>query len=131
MDQINHLDRLPMAISDDERAFFTRLGARIAELRRTRDITQVQLAETLGVSQQTINSYEVGRRRVPVSLLPQIAETLAASLEELIGKKDLQPAKRGPAGKLQQQIERIQQLPRSKQRFVIEMLDTVLAQQGR
>jgi hypothetical protein len=33
--------------------------------------------------------------------------------------------------KLQQQIERIQQLARSKQRFVIEMLDTVLAQAGR
>jgi hypothetical protein len=51
--------------------------------------------------------------------------------EELIGKKDVQPAKRGPAPKLQQQIERIQRLPRSKQRFVIEMLDTVLAQASR
>jgi hypothetical protein len=43
----------------------------------------------------------------------------------------VQPAKRGPAPKPQQQIERIQQLPRSKQRFVIEMLDTVLAQASR
>ncbi len=57
--------------------------------------------------------------------------TLAVSLEELIGKKDVQPAKRGPAPKLQQQIERIQRLPRAKQRFVIEMLDTVLAQASR
>ncbi|MGC2460436.1 MAG: hypothetical protein WA446_05570 [Steroidobacteraceae bacterium] len=68
---------------------------------------------------------------MPVSLLAQIAETLTVSLEELIGKKDVQPAKRGPAPKLQQQIERIQRLPRSKQRFVIEMLDTVLARQSR
>jgi hypothetical protein len=74
---------------------------------------------------------EVGRRRVPVSLLAQIAETLTVSLEELIGKKDVQPAKRGPAPKLQQQIERTQRLPRSKQRFVMQMLDTVLAQQSR
>jgi hypothetical protein len=59
------------------------------------------------------------------------AETRAVSLEELIGKKDVQPAKRGPAPKLQQQIERIQRLPRAKQRFVIEMLDTVLAQASR
>ncbi len=41
-----------------------------------------------------IASYEVGRRRVPVSLLPQIAGMLAVSLEQLIGKKDVQPAKR-------------------------------------
>jgi hypothetical protein len=40
------------------------------------------------------------------------------------------PAKRRPAPKLQQ-IERIQKLPRAKQRFVMEMLDTVIQQAGR
>jgi transcriptional regulator with XRE-family HTH domain len=119
-----------VAISQDERAFFAQLGARVAELRKTQNITQVQLAETLGVSQQTVNAYEMGHRRIPVSSLPVLAHTLAVSLEELIGTS--QPAKkRGPAPKLQQQIERIQRLPRAKQRFVMEMLDTVLAQQGR
>ncbi len=78
-----------------------------------------------------VASYEVGRRRVPVSLLPRIAEVLAASVETLIGKSDTTPSKRGPAPKLQQQIERIQRLPRAKQRFVMEMIDTVLAQQNR
>jgi hypothetical protein len=32
---------------------------------------------------------------------------------------------------LQQQIERIQKLPRSQQRFVMEMIDTVIAQASR
>jgi len=118
-------------MTHDETVFFKQLGARIAALRKDQGMTQVQLAELLGLTQQMVASYEVGRRRVPVSLLAQIAETLTVSLEELIGKKDVQPAKRGPAPKLQQQIERIQRLPRSKQRFVIEMLDTVLAQQSR
>jgi DNA-binding XRE family transcriptional regulator len=36
-------------------------------------ITQMQLAETLGVSQQTMNAYEMGHRRVPVSALPRLA----------------------------------------------------------
>jgi transcriptional regulator with XRE-family HTH domain len=118
-------------MTHDEKVFFQQLGARIAALRKDQSMTQVQLAGILQLTQQMIASYEVGRRRVPVSLLPQIAETLAVSLEELIGKKDVQPAKRGPAPKLQQQIERIQRLPRAKQRFVIEMLDTVLAQASR
>ena len=130
MDPINRLDRLPMAISDDERAFFTRLGARIAELRRTQDITQVQLAETLGVSQQTINSYEVGRRRVPVSALPTLARTLGVSLEALIGEK-APPAKRGPVPQLQQKIERLTSLPKAQQKLVLQMLDGVLAQASR
>ena len=34
-----------VAISQEERAFFVELGARIAQLRKSADITQVQLAE--------------------------------------------------------------------------------------
>jgi transcriptional regulator with XRE-family HTH domain len=118
-------------MTHDEKLFFKQLGARIAALRKDQAMTQVQLAAALELTQQMVASYEVGRRRVPVSLLPQIAETLTVSLDELIGKKNVQPAKRGPAPKLQQQIERIQQLPRTQQRFVMQMLDTVIAQASR
>jgi transcriptional regulator with XRE-family HTH domain len=125
------LERYHMAISANERAFFERLGTRVAELRRTQNITQVEMAATLGVSQQTINSYEVGRRRIPVSALPTLARSLAVSLEELFGGDASATKKRGPAPKLQQQIERIQQLPRTQQRFVMQMLDTVIARGSR
>jgi transcriptional regulator with XRE-family HTH domain len=120
---------IPM--TQDEKLFFKALGARIAELRRTHGLTQVQLAETLELTQQMIASYEIGRRRVPVSLLPALAHALAVSVEALIGQKEAAPGKRGPAPKLQQQMERIQRLPKAKQRFVMEMIDTVLAQQDR
>ena len=125
------LERYHMAISANERAFFERLGTRVAELRRTQNITQVEMAATLGVSQQAINSYEVGRSRIPVSALPTLARSLAVSLEELFGDDAAAAKKRGPAPKLQQQIERIQQLPRTQQRFVMQMLDTVIAQASR
>jgi hypothetical protein len=78
-----------------------------------------------------VASYEVGRRRVPVSLLPTLAQVLAVSLDVLIGQKEASPGKRGPAPKLLQQMERIQRLPKAKQRFVMEMIDTVLTQQDR
>ena len=76
---------LPM--TQDEKQFFKALGARIAELRKARGLAQVQLVETLELSQQMIASYEVGRRRVPVSLLPAIAHALAVSVEALIGER--------------------------------------------
>jgi len=41
-----------VAISPDDRAFFQALGTRIAQLRKEQNITQVQLAETLDISQQ-------------------------------------------------------------------------------
>jgi transcriptional regulator with XRE-family HTH domain len=115
-----------VAISKDERAFFKRFGARVAELRKEREITQMQLAEHLGISQQTVNAYETGYRRIPVSALPPLAKFLGVTL---VGETT-QTRKRGPAPKLQRQLEQISQLPRAKQRFVIEMLDTVLQQAG-
>ncbi|WKD48896.1 helix-turn-helix domain-containing protein [Microbulbifer spongiae] len=63
-----------MAIPTDEHAFLVQLGAHIAEQRKTQEITQIQMAEALGVSQQTVNSYEVARRQIPVSALPVLAK---------------------------------------------------------
>jgi transcriptional regulator with XRE-family HTH domain len=118
----------PVTASD--RGFYRALGQRVAAARKASGITQVQLAETLGIAQQTLAHYELGRLRVAVALLPPLAKALGVTVEELMGE-ETPSAKRGPAPKLQQQIERIQQLPRAKQRFVMQMLDTVLAQQSR
>jgi len=117
-----------MTISTEERDFFVTLGDRIATLRRAYSITQTQLAEALGVSQQTVQAYEVGRRRIPVSALPVVANTLSVSLEELFGESNHAKNKRGPISRLQQQVDAISQLPKTQQRFVSQMLDTVLAQ---
>jgi transcriptional regulator with XRE-family HTH domain len=119
-----------MAISQDERAFFVQLGARIAELRKGADITQVQLAEFLGVSQQTVNAYEAGHRRMAISALPRLARLLGVSIEELIGEP-AKPGKRGPTPIWQQKIERLSRLPKTQQKVVMEMLDGLLAQAGR
>lgn len=117
-------------MTQDEKAFFKQLGARIAELRKSAGITQVQLAETVGVSQQTVASWEVGRRGVPVATLPVLARALSVSIENLIGEKAA-PAKRGPTPQLQQKIERLSRLPKTQQKVVMEMLDGLLAQAGR
>lgn len=131
MPQLHHPAPATVAISTEERAFFIAFGERIAALRKTHGITQVQLAETLGVSQQAITAYETGQRRVPISMLPLLADTLDTSIEELIGTPAKRRAsKRGPASKLQQQLERISALPKPQQRFVMQMIDTVLQQHG-
>lgn len=117
-------------MTQDEKAFFRQLGTRIAEFRKSAAITQVQLAETLSVSQQTVASWEVGRRGMPVSMLPALARALSVSVEGLIDQK-APPGKRGPAPQIQQKIERLTRLPKAKQRLVMEILDGVLAQASR
>jgi transcriptional regulator with XRE-family HTH domain len=117
-------------VTASDRGFYRALGQRLAEARKASSLTQTQLAEQLGIAQQTLAHYEMGRLRVAVALMPPLAKSLGITVEDLMGE-EAPPAKRGPAPKLQQQIERIQRLPKSQQRFVMQMLDTVLAQQSR
>jgi transcriptional regulator with XRE-family HTH domain len=125
-----HNPCVPVAISNEERAFFIAFGERLAALRKDQGLTQVQLAELLEVSQQAITAYENGQRRVPISALPLLARTLGVTVETLIGEH-AKTGKRGPAPKLQQQLEQVSQLPKAQQKFVSQMLDTVLQQAGR
>jgi transcriptional regulator with XRE-family HTH domain len=119
----------PMAVSDDERAFYVALGQRIATLRKAQGLTQVQLAEHLGVAQQTLAHYEAGRLRLLAGALPTLAERLGVGIEELIGYESKRSAgKRGPVPKLQQQLEQLNRLPKTKQRMVSQLIDSVLQQ---
>lgn len=52
------------------------------------------------------------------------------SVDELLDSDNKKPTKRGPMSKLQKQLEQVSSLPRSKQKFVIEMIDTVIQQQA-
>ena len=119
----------PMAVTD--KAFYVQLGQRIAAARKAAGLTQVQLAEALGIAQQTLAHYEGGKLRVAVALLPPLARHLGLGVDELIGTPTRRNGKRGPAPRFQQQIERLSTLPQSKQRLVMQMLDGVIAQAGR
>jgi transcriptional regulator with XRE-family HTH domain len=115
-------------MTQDEKDYFKVLGARVAQLRRDQALTQVQLAEALGISQQMVASYEVGRRRIPVSMLQALAQALSVDIDGLLGDAAKARAKRGPAPVLARHMERISALPKTQQKFVIQVLESVLAQ---
>jgi len=116
-------------ITEDDKTFYQQLGERVTRLRKEQHITQVQLAKILGISQQHVASFESGRRKIPASMLPALSKLLDISIENLLGVTEAKP-KRGPVSVLNRQVEQIRQLPRTKQKFVMEMLDTVIKQQG-
>jgi transcriptional regulator with XRE-family HTH domain len=116
------------AMTQDEKDYFKVLGARVAQLRKEQALTQVQLAEALGISQQMVASYEVGRRRIPVSMLQALAQALSVDIDGLLGDTAKARGKRGPAPVLARHMERISALPKTQQKFVIQVLESVLAQ---
>jgi transcriptional regulator with XRE-family HTH domain len=118
-----------VAVTD--KAFYVQLGQRITEARKAQGLTQTQVADALGIAQQTLAHYEGGKLRVAVALLPPLAQTLGVSVEELVGTPSKRAGKRGPTPKMQQQIERLSTLPKAQQQLVLKMLDGVLNQSSR
>ncbi len=117
---------LDLIMTNDEE-FFIELGERIRDLRKERHMTQGELAKQLGVTQALIASYELATRNIPIRKLISIAEILGVSFEEIIGHTKHRRLKRGPASKIEQRLLKIEQLPKSEQKFLIKMLDNALA----
>lgn len=85
-----------ITVTPDEEGFYKALGERIAELRRERDMTQQQLADALGLSQKTVGHYEVGRIRLQVAMLPDLADCLGVSISALLDPLRKSVGKRKP-----------------------------------
>ena len=115
-------------VNSQEKQFFKALGAYIAQARKAQGLTQQEVADQLGIVQQTYAGYEAGNVRFPASILPILGQILNLTPDELLGFGAKPKLKRGPASRLDRQIDCIRQLPRTKQTFVMEMLDTVIAQ---
>jgi len=60
-----------------------------------------------------------------------LARTLFTSLYELMAEVGHVPRKHGPVAQIQQHLERIRQLPKPRQRAVRDVIEALLAQQGR
>ena len=125
------LSKWTYIMASQDNSFYQVMGKRIAGFRKAQDMTQTQLANALGIAQQTMAHYEGGRLRIPVALLPMLATLLAVSVDELIGEPaKATQGKRGPTPRLQRQVELINQLPRARQKLVMEVLDAVIQQQA-
>lgn len=123
------IDQVSTTMDAGEAKLLRELGERIAEARKAQRMTQVQLADALGIAQQTLAHYETGRIRIQIATLAAMAQVLRFSIDDMLMGRTPRRARRGPASKLEQQLDAIAQLPKAKQRFVIDMLDTVLAQE--
>lgn len=127
----SQVDSMAGSMAPDEQQFLKALGARITQLRKEQGMSQQTVADALEVAQQTYAHYEVGRIRMPVSLLPELAQLFGVTTDDLLGRKNGAAGKRGPTPKLQQQIERLSHLPKAKQKVVMEMIEGVLSQASR
>ena len=107
------------------------IGARVAAARKAAGMSQVQLAEALGIPQSTVSFYECGEGDLPSSLLVLLADVLGVGMHDLLGIEESGPRKPGPKGYLQERFEAVREMPRKDQQFVVKFLDQVLDDYGR
>ena len=98
---------------------------RLVELRKSRQLTQVQLAEKIGVSKATIGYYESAAKNPKLDTIFKLAEFFGVPPEELI-TENLPNAKPGPESKIDQQVKRIKSLSPAKQRMIVSIVEAAL-----
>ncbi|MBQ8313538.1 MAG: helix-turn-helix transcriptional regulator [Clostridia bacterium] len=63
-----------------------RIGRTIAQLRRDRNMTQMQLADEMNVSFQAVSNWERGQSMPDISKLPELAELFGVTIDQLLGR---------------------------------------------
>ena len=66
-----------------------KMGKFIAELRKDKNMTQVELANKLGITDRAISKWENGRGMPDLSLLKPLCEILGISINELLSGEKL------------------------------------------
>lgn len=103
------------------------IGKRIAAMRKKRGITQVELAEAIGISQKLISSYEVGRITLSAEMLLRIATALKGSADEILGlAKDVELVADSPSLKIMRRLLKIEQMPANQQKALLKNIDMFL-----
>ena len=104
----------------------TPFGERLFRLREKKGLSQKEMSQKIGITQQ---AYAVWERK-PTALKPEqlvsISTILETSLDELFGLQTPAKSKTGPAGKLQRVLEEANQLPRHHQNKIAEVVEGML-----
>ena len=113
-------------IKQESRAYFKALGTHVTTLRKSRGMTQAELARAIGVSQQAVFAYELGDRRISVLVLAKLAKIFATSVESMVGlSKPLRVQKGRLSPRCVRHAERLQALSKTQQRFVVRIIDVL------
>ena len=107
-------------------------GQRLAELRKLRGLTQVQLAEKLGSTQRAITYYENEADYPPVETIVELARLLSVSTDELLGLKITKPSQDvvdittdPELRRLWRKFQQVAEWPEKDQNAVIRLINTV------
>ncbi len=102
------------------------IGIRIKLLRQERGVTQVELGRRLQMTQSNLSAIECGRRGITIHQVVKIAQALRASTDEILIAEKAPESGRRPRRRLMRRLQRIEELPPSDQKILLQLLDGLL-----
>lgn len=114
-----------LQIKKESRVYFAVIGKRVTQLRKSRGMTQAELARALGVSQQAVFAYEIGERQISAIILERVAKLFRLTMDQLLGFAPEQFKERRLSPRAMRHAERLQALSKTQQRFVVRILDVL------
>jgi len=103
-----------------------KIGARIAELRKRRGMTQLELAERLRMSQSLLSRYERGLIRLHGQLVAEFAKALRVSADELLGLKPTKSNGFVPERRFLRRLEKVHKLSKRQKENLLGTIDAFL-----
>lgn len=105
------------------------IGGKLRQIRLARGMTQVELAEELGINQSLISEYEKGSVRLHAPLVAGFAKALNVSSDEILGLKATKSNGSIKNRRFIRRLRKVEQLPVAQQEAVLKLLDGVLQSQ--
>ena len=102
------------------------IGTRLREARKTRGLSQAEVAQKLGVHQSLVSEYELGTVRVPATVLAAFAQILGTSLDRLAGVKAAKENGAAHDRRFIRRLEKIEKLPKRAKQALLKTIDTYL-----
>ena len=102
------------------------LGHHLMDCRKSRGLTQGELAKMVGVSQRVISYYENESKHPPSTILAKLAETLGVSCDTLLGLKDDRAKITGRDTILARKFLEAENLPPSERKTIVQVIDALV-----
>lgn len=105
-------------------------GERLVATRQQLGLSQTQIAEKLGITQQTYAGWERRTTALRPEHLAQLASVLNVPVDYLLGRDSLTRRGGGPVGKARLVFEKVSKLPRHQQQRILGVVEDMLVAQN-
>ena len=103
------------------------IGRKLREVRLRRGITQVEMAQMLGISQSLYSEYERAELRLHAGLVAGLAKVLRSSADELLCLKPSKDNGMPKDRRFVQRLHKIDKLPKSDRKTLLSIIDAFVS----